>query len=208
MKIINVLIFLFLPVVYNLNAQLLPGGLEEEEYTNKKSIAKDESSMFADYRLAAPIINGTAGLEMGVDFGSIIGGDFFMGFGMHTLLSKNIEFEVEGEFGTPFLRMSHIGVLSGYDINLSEFLYFTPSVEFFMTHISYGTTGQVDVSTDLNGQWGLSVMPKLAVAYNMGGSTWLELQGGYRIMSGFEFKSITNEDLSGAMIGLSIKTYL
>lgn len=197
---------IFLPT--SLFSQLLPGGLEEEEYANKKTVAKKESSLFADYRIASPIINGTAGLEMGVDFGSTFGGDFFMGFGMHTLLSKNIEFEIDGEFGTPFIRMSHLGILAGYDFDLTDYLYFTPSAEFFLTHISYGTTGNVDVSTDLNGQWGLSIMPKLAIGYNVGTSTWLELQAGYRFMSGYDFKSIKNEDLMGILIGLSIKTYI
>jgi hypothetical protein len=204
----NIIILLFFVFPLTLASQMLPGGLEEEEYSHKKTVDKDESNLFADYRIASPIINSKVGLEMGVDFGSTFGGDFFMGFGMHTLLSKNIEFEVDDEYGTPFLRMSHLGLLTGYDFDLSGYLSFTPSVELFMTHISYGTTGSADVSTDLNGQWGISVMPKIAVGYRFGSSMWLELQGGYRIMSGFDFKSIKNSDLKGVLVGLSIKTYI
>ncbi len=205
MKRILILIFMLFPAI--LVAQYLPGGLEEEENANKKKVKKEESRMFADYRFATPIINKTVGVEMGFDFGSTFGGDFFMGFGMHSLLSKNIEYEIEGEFGTPFLRMSHICLLVGYDFDMSDYLYFTPSAEFAMTYISYGTNGRVDVSADLNGQWGFSIMPKFAFGVNLGGSTWLETQGGFRFMSGFDFKSIKSKDLQGLIVALAIKTY-
>ncbi len=206
MKYLILSIMLIVPTF--LNSQMLPGGLEEEEYSHRNQKSKDESRLYADYRLGAPLINKKVGLEMGFDFGSTFGGNYFMGFGMHTLISKNIEYDFEGEVGTPFLRMSHIGMQTGYNIDLSDLLYITPSAEFAMSYISYGTNSSIDISTDYNGQWGFSIMPKVALGYAVGGSTFLEVQAAYRFMSGFDFGSVSNSDLESAVIALSIKTYL
>jgi hypothetical protein len=170
--IMKYLIFSIMLMIPNfLNSQMLPGGLEEEEYSHRNQKSKYESRLYADYRLGAPLINKKVGLEMGFDFGSTFGGSYFIGFGMHTLISKNIEYNFEGEVGTPF-------------------------------------NGSVDISSDYNGQWGFSIMPKLAFGYSVGGSTFLEVQAAYRFMSGFDFKSVSNSDLESAVIALSIKTYL
>jgi hypothetical protein len=206
MNKIVLIIFLIVVTAVSAEAQLLPGGERQRFADDEKQI---ESGMFyARYAMKAPRMINEWGLEIGIGGGALATRNFSVGFGIHSLISKNIEIQFTENEQNPMLRLNYGGAELGYRFPLAEDFSFGAIALLGVGYTSYSTHVSVDVYDDLNGDWFLIAEPGIYLGWQFYETTILQLSGNYRIASGVDYKkALDAADLSGPVAAIGIKAF-
>lgn len=203
----KILILILLLNISTATAQLLPGGGKDAyESSSKKN---KQAQYFTALIFKSPKMIDLWALELGLKFGGNVSKNFAIAVEYNSIISKNIKIEIpDYPYIMPIFRMSHFGVSPEYTLPIFPMISVNGKITIGMGYSSYSTHNDVDVLSDLDGDWFGVIEP--AVGFDVFTSPGISLnaQAGWRFCKGVDYQRITDEDLSGPVFILGLKAYV
>ena len=205
MRFFFLYLIIFVINISILQSQRLPGGIEKQDYEKKET----KGSFYGGIVGKAANIFDDWGVEIGARAGIMLTNHFGIGFGFYTLITHNVDIDSpEFEDINAFLRLSYGGIEAEY--------YILPGKRFNISLlalvgggiINYSNYSNVDLGLDPAGSWIFLTEPGISFNLEILKKTYIGLSLNYRITGGVDFKKIKNSDLSGPVIGISIKSII
>ncbi|MFA7627748.1 MAG: hypothetical protein WCZ17_11970, partial [Candidatus Kapaibacterium sp.] len=129
---------------------------------------------------------------------------FSIGMSLYSLITQNVRILPEKPY---FLRIIYGGLEPMFMFKAGDFVFRT-KVLLGMGFASYSENVNLDVLSDMNGDWIMVGEPSLGISYIADESIWIEIDAGMRATGGVDFKNIASADLNGPFIAVSLRTLI
>jgi opacity protein-like surface antigen len=197
LRIIISLLFLQSAFIF---AQDFPGGYNPD--SDKES--KAPSTFYAGFTLKGANLIEDWGVELGGRFGGFINKYVSIGAGFYYLFTQTIHYKSYDSPVEPHLRLVYFGPEAELHLPIHEYISVSAILGTYLGQVNEGTRSDVDISHDLVGDWIYSLDPGICIYTQIMDNISVGLSYQYRSSFGVDFKTLTNDDLSGNIISLSI----
>lgn len=188
----------------NSYSQLLPGDSQSRSVKPRNIDGELSGSMFAGITLKSANTLNHWGLDVGAQFGGMLSDHFGIGGGLYTLFTQNVKIIPDQPY---FLRLTYGGIEPLFIFKFGKIAFHTKLLLGF-GFAGYSENVNFDILSDLDGDWIFLGEPSLGLSYFISESLMLSADAGWRVTGGVDFKTISAEDLNGALISISLKTIM
>lgn len=202
------LVILFLLVAGALaHSQELPGGqYDRYELARNKETSKPMGIISVQYK---HITNDDYAMnDLGLKVGIFATEDILIGAHYFYLFDQSVIFSPINDDSKASLRFDYYGANIDYFISQSYTMPVSVGLNIGVGQMNYSNFSGSVLSNDLTGDWVTVIEPEAKLYYHILPQLMASINVGYRVISGVEYRSLTNTQLSGLSGGLGISLVL
>lgn len=184
-------------------AQDFPGGINPDADYNQKS---EPNGLYAGLSAKGVSLMGDWGLELGGRMGGFFNDYLSVGAGFYYLFTQTIHYKINDSPVEPHLRHFYFGAESEFHIPILDFISTSAFLGAYIGQVNEGIRSDVDISHELAGNWIFSLEPGFLIYFDVIDDISIGLSYQYRKSFGVDFKTLTDDDLSGNIISVSFIT--
>jgi hypothetical protein len=185
-------------------SQLLPGETKSKTVKPRNDGDGLAGGMFAGVTVKTANTLGQWGFDVGAQFGGMLSDHFGLGGGLYTLFTQNVKILPSQPY---FLRLSYGGIEPRFVFKFGKIAFHT-KLHLGLGFAGYSDNVNFDILGDLDGDWIFLGEPSLGISYVIDESLWLTFDAGWRVTGGVDFRTISAEDLNGAVFSITLKTFM
>ncbi len=186
---------------YFVFAQDFPGGANPNDNRTNKSASP---GLYAGFAVKGANLMDDWGVELGARLGGFLDDHFIVGAGLYYLFTQTIHYKTYDSSVEPHLRLAYGGAEGELHLNLHKHVSISAFLGAYIGQINEGVRSDIDISHDLVGDWMYSLEPGISLYVRILENISIGLSYHYRSSFDVDFKTLTNDDLSGHILSLSI----
>lgn len=202
------LVLLFLLLAGSLvQSQELPGGqYDRYEIARNKETAEPMGIISAQYKY---VTNDDYSMnDIGLKVGIFATDDILIGAHYFYLFDQSVIFSPESDDSKAALRFDYYGTNIDYFISRSYTLPVSVGLNIGVGQMSFSNFSGTVLNNDLTGDWVTVLEPEAKLYYHILPQLMASINFGYRVVSGVEYRNITNAQLSGLSGGIGVSLVL
>jgi hypothetical protein len=203
---IKILLLIIILGAQALSAQLLPGGVKPDE--DKPQTERKEHSGFAAVGIKASNMMDSWGVELGLDISSRMNENLSIGGSLYYLMTQNLILETANPLYKPVIKLFYAGINMDYNYWFGRNFGISAGSLLAVGQLNFADSPSVEVGNSTNYQWFFVLEPNLNLFWKFTDGFGVAAGAGYRQSLGVSDFGLSNNDLSGLFLRLSLCSFI
>lgn len=188
-------------------SQSLPGG-QYEDYEPRRNAENSDPLALISVRYKHIVNNDYSMNDLGLKAGIYATKNLLIGAHYYYLFDRSVVFNPVSDDFKAALKFDYYGGNIDYFITENRFLPISVGINVGFGKLTFSEFAGAPINSDLAGDWVTVIEPEMDLYYHIMPKMLISFNLGYRSISGVDYRSLSNSDLSGLAGGLGLAIIL